>query len=633
MALWINYHTIDQIRKYLPENYSSRLENDIKNNYGGTYQYASRKILMKTVLIEANAKTEIGYGYRCIQEEIWKPIIYFCIRSKYLSYKYYSLIESLKNTASKSGKYIIEINQADRLEFRFHCNPSDDENGAKQIATELKSIADTFDPLISKWEKEQEDRYYLIGESVSSLVKSSDDLYCCNKLTFYQAVPLFEVNFGALSVPPYQRTYKWGIRQVNQLINDILLFTRERNSGKCKAQMYHLGTLVINNGDIVDGQQRLVTISLLLYVLSQNKYIREYAQKDKIIEQLFPSLKKFFEETKYQSLVARKNIANNYRTMLDRSSDMDIDFFKTLVYKCQFAIVVVPSRSESFQFFDAQNARGCELEPHDLLKAFHLREIPDIFKSSNDYSRLITSWQAKKSKELARFFLCVYRIRKWGKGDWASLFSKDDVSEFKGVSFGNGDEAENYPFYAQAKLILSALNGDTKSFPFQIDGAIINGQTFFDFVINYYDLYEEVMYPEIFKSHYGEGEAYKLLCRLEKDDKKNRTGDAYVRDFFNASLMYYLDKFGNNEIDKAIFKLFTIAYSIRLTQSSVSLATIDKAGFQGHTIFKALRNAKSPYDILNLYIESIKVNNSHILQSKIIVDEFINLGKIIEDGE
>ena len=34
--------------------------------------------------------------------------------------------------------------------------------------------------------------------------------------------------------------------------------------------------------------------------------------------------------------------------------------------------VVLQDISEAFQFFDSQNARGKDLEPHDLLKAYHL---------------------------------------------------------------------------------------------------------------------------------------------------------------------------------------------------------------------------------------------------------------------
>ena len=53
-----------------------------------------------------------------------------------------------------------------------------------------------------------------------------------------------------LYIPDYQRPYKWGIKNVTQLINDILLF-------KCKSA-YRLGTIVIHedtNKKLVNKEQ------------------------------------------------------------------------------------------------------------------------------------------------------------------------------------------------------------------------------------------------------------------------------------------------------------------------------------------------------------------------------------------
>ena len=60
------------------------------------------------------------------------------------------------------------------------------------------------------------------------------------------------------TIPPYQRPYKWTTKNVNQLIDDVLLHNDKT--------AYRLGTVVIHrNGslNIVDGQQRLYTLSLI----------------------------------------------------------------------------------------------------------------------------------------------------------------------------------------------------------------------------------------------------------------------------------------------------------------------------------------------------------------------------------
>ena len=46
--------------------------------------------------------------------------------------------------------------------------------------------------------------------------------------------------------------------------------------------------------------------------------------------------------------------------------------------RCELIVVITSDVSEAFQFFDSQNARGKALYPHDLLKAYHLREMNDI---------------------------------------------------------------------------------------------------------------------------------------------------------------------------------------------------------------------------------------------------------------
>ena len=64
-----------------------------------------------------------------------------------------------------------------------------------------------------------------------------------------------------LRIPEYQRPYKWTEKNVNQLIDDM--------RDNLEKSAYRIGTLVIHNNkvegklDIVDGQQRTITLFLL----------------------------------------------------------------------------------------------------------------------------------------------------------------------------------------------------------------------------------------------------------------------------------------------------------------------------------------------------------------------------------
>ena len=60
--------------------------------------------------------------------------------------------------------------------------------------------------------------------------------------------------------------------------------------------------------------------------------------------------------------------------------------------KCQVVKVVLYDVSEAFQFFDSQNARGVDLAPHDLLKAFHLREMQNNV-SEKKQTKIVETWE------------------------------------------------------------------------------------------------------------------------------------------------------------------------------------------------------------------------------------------------
>ncbi|MBR2189833.1 MAG: DUF262 domain-containing protein [Eubacterium sp.] len=67
-----------------------------------------------------------------------------------------------------------------------------------------------------------------------------------------------------LTIPEYQRPYKWTAKNTNQLLDDIEV---AMNANK---EIYRVGTLILHfdkdtgNYNIVDGQQRTITFSLLL---------------------------------------------------------------------------------------------------------------------------------------------------------------------------------------------------------------------------------------------------------------------------------------------------------------------------------------------------------------------------------
>ena len=232
----------------------------------------------------------------------------------------------------------------------------------------------------------------------------------------------------ALQIPPYQRPYKWQNRQVNQLLDDLFLHK--------KKSAYRLGTLVFHQDskarlNIVDGQQRTLTLLLIaLAIFSNEGPLSEVLTKAKIK----PITSNWFQDLKFSSSTSQKNLQANYRLIKRRVAEFDPELVRFFYEKCQLVEVVLSDITEAFQFFDSQNSRGRDLAPHDLLKAFHLREMED---TSNEKERGITvkNWEKQDSQHLqAVFSQYLYRIRNWSRGQSARFFTKDDVHLFKGLS-------------------------------------------------------------------------------------------------------------------------------------------------------------------------------------------------------
>ena len=208
-----------------------------------------------------------------------------------------------------------------------------------------------------------------------------------------------------LTIPEYQRPYKWTARNAIQLLDDIL---EARNGNK---EVYRVGTLILHktkngNGqdvyEIVDGQQRTITFALLLTALYELEKESEKRPKiDFLYQQVFdnsysrhniPNNLNAFRRRTYKSIEGDKSIEHN----IDMKSLRDF-----IEHQCELIVVITDDVSEAFQFFDSQNARGKALYPHDLLKAYHLREMADIDEAKTE--QIVKEWEKIPQQDLAVF--------------------------------------------------------------------------------------------------------------------------------------------------------------------------------------------------------------------------------------
>jgi hypothetical protein len=291
--------------------------------------------------------------------------------------------------------------------------------------------------------------------------------------------------------------------------------------------------------------------------------------------------------------------------------------------KCELVEVILQDISETFQFFDSQNARGKDLEPHDLLKAFHLREMNQS-STEKERQETVAKWEEMNTDKLAKLFaIYLYRIRNWSAGKSAGYFTKNEVDVFKGI---NPEIKEDYPY---AKIFRIAhyytenhnqsyhrkIDKNIFDYPFQIDQTIINGKRFFEMIAYYDNMIDKI-----------KSDKYKELANKYKIDEQDknvsvidilktytgyyRTGDKYIRNLFYCGLIYYVDKFGEKELSKAIDKIFIWAYTLRLKLVSVRLDSIDNYALKQIQLFKKIRDAIHPNKILNTKLEILKNHRS-----------------------
>ena len=418
-----------------------------------------------------------------------------------------------------------------------------------------------------------------------------------------------------LHIPHFQRPYKWSVRNVIQLLDDIQRFKGDTP--------YRIGTIVIFREDefdkIVDGQQRTITFLLFIKAILEHKFT---SIENKSLKQLLNQIKENSFSPSFKSDISKKNIQDNYREIERRITNIGEDVIEFFLNKCEITHFVIDDISEAFQFFDSQNARGKDLEPHDLLKAYHLREL----ESSNEIiteaekAKLVDTWEEMDTKELANLFAdFLYRVRGWSRGNSSKYFTKKDTTLFKGI---NLSKIDSYPYTQIYRLVDEHIHeeGQIKSFPFQLDQTIINGKNFFEMISHYKLIYDKIERDISLLSP----EAQEIMRTLNSYEGRNRTGDKYVRMLFNCSLLYYVDKFGDSYISKAIEKIFIWAYTLRLTYQSLQLASVDNYVIAEFNLFKKIREAIYKEDILAIELPLVK-DGYETDKTKDVKDLFIKM--------
>ncbi len=242
------------------------------------------------------------------------------------------------------------------------------------------------------------------------------------------------------TVPPYQRPYSWTDEQVTELIKDLSDAIAHRNPE------YFLGTIVVTKPEngrhlIIDGQQRLVTVSLLLgairdYFDSQDT--EEGRQRAHLLKQAYLSHveARTLQDTPRITLINEDNAFYTKRVIAgvahpDRSAapvtapqkrlakacdlmgrqvglltadthnphDRLFDWRDFLTDQAKVIVVEVKDEGNAYVIFEVLNDRGLELSISDLLKNYLFRRAGSRVSEAQEAWVRMTTTIAEGSSE------------------------------------------------------------------------------------------------------------------------------------------------------------------------------------------------------------------------------------------
>lgn len=372
-----------------------------------------------------------------------------------------------------------------------------------------------------------------------------------------------------------------------QLLDDIQAAMAD---GERDGVAYVLGAVILHqNGtqlDVVDGQHRLLTLRMILLLLNGAADFHSLGKIDNPVGRVWQALRRQIGKLPPEG---RAELAS---------------FIPT---QCELVRVVTDDVDEAFRVFDSQNYRGKPLAPHDLLKAYHLREMRD--ETAAMKAAVVESWESVKDEELDRLFSTyLYRIARWSRGESAPKFGVHDIGMFKGISpHGSRSPSARYHIAAQIAIpMLSAWGGqdagvsarDASRSRFQLDAPLLVGMPFFEMVAFMLSELKQLA----LEGYTGERERFCLYYFDEEDgggmaERPTRSRYRYVCELYLAALLYYTNKFGEEELDSARDQLFAWAYALRVELQRVQFRSIDNRargdGEQTRSAFGLLRKAES----------------------------------------
>ena len=376
-----------------------------------------------------------------------------------------------------------------------------------------------------------------------------------------------------LNLPSYQRPYRWKKKNIEFFWKDI----------KDSKIPYDFGIIVLlkNNDhyDIVDGQQRIVTLSLMLRSLSSS------------------ITDSFINNATLQGKESEKHIGYNLQWFRRQAAKIeDKQEMIDKIINGHLDIIVMKNLDEALKFFDRMNTSGVDLIATDILKSHHLLAlsgknfalsddrvkerwrgkgfIPDsaLDDPTKFKNEIVKKWESYDPWWLNRHLATVCALRMMANGLYPNdMCNIQDIEQFR---CGDKTNAE--------------YTG--------LDSPISDGEFFFWYTFN---LYEKCT---IEKNKCEEYDPY--AAKLRQLLTKNR-----AKEFFDILVVYIHEKFPTETTKTNFKKLLDLIFSWLIGiclyyYSKVQFPTIRNDAMKEDSLFNAIVVSKSLEDCFDCNCEN-----------------------------
>jgi len=385
---------------------------------------------------------------------------------------------------------------------------------------------------------------------------------------------------GKLTIPEYQRPYRWQAEQIERLIQDYRYYLGEDSSSTTPSTCpFYLGSVILHQSaehgqlNIIDGQQRLTTLALMAF--SQGHY------KDVALQ--------------YNSPESQRQIRKNLQWIKEHAGLLPepLDF-----ERIHFTLVVTQSEDDAYRFFETQNTGGVRLSGPDIIKAHHLRAIDRLFQNLfaskweelGDLNPVVGAllkgryWESINLREIPSHRQSQ-RIRSAVVKELA-----EDTNCGEDVSFGQVtrihqlDGGLHNQYAQQSYALRQPLNTGVNT---------VHYLAYFEGLRVKY-LVDGVPHITGFNTFYVE-----LIRLLE--------GCSYLKNLYDACLLMYISQFGETELEKAAHKLFRVIYSPRVSNQKAVRERSVSAFVRDYPVLDWIASTYTPQECF-AYLDRFKLN-------------------------